>query len=123
MFAQNVVFTAEAGSNKICMREKVQVQYIIKDAENLRSITRPYDTNFIVVGGPYQMQNISTSFVGQKSVQSTCITLTYMMMPKHEGIFSIPPVIAKDAAGHTYQSNAVIIQVTGSSPGHSSASR
>ena len=52
IYAQAVVFTAEAKSNKICLRDKVQLQYTIKDAVNLRSITKPYDTDFIIVGGP-----------------------------------------------------------------------
>lgn len=122
IYAQNVVFTAEAKSNKICLREKLQLQYIIKDAVSLRTITKPYDTDFIIVGGPYEMQNTSTSYVGAKAVQSSSISLTYMMLAKHEGIFVIPPVVARDSAGHIYQSNAVTIQVV-SPPQNSSASR
>jgi hypothetical protein len=120
--AQTVVFTAETKSNKICLRDKVQLQYTIKDAVNLRSIAKPCDTDFIIVGGPYEMQNTSTSYVGTKAVQCSSISLTYMMIAKREGIFIIPPVTAKDSAGHTYQSNAVTIQVVGP-PQHSSASR
>jgi hypothetical protein len=44
-------------------------------------------------------------------VTSQSISLTYVLQPKHEGTFTIPPAIAKDAAGHTYQSNPITIQV------------
>jgi hypothetical protein len=46
-----------------------------------------------------------------RTVQSQAITLTYVIQPKHEGTFTIAPIIAKDATGHTYQSNTITIQV------------
>ena len=44
-------------------------------------------------------------------VQSQAITLTYVIQPKTQGTFTIPPISAKDAAGHTYLSNSITIQV------------
>ena len=110
-FAQNVVFTAVAGANKIGVKDQVQVQYTVRDAQNLQSISNPASPDFAIVGGPYQSQSSNTSIVGNKVTQSQSISLTYVIQPKHEGTFTIPPVVAKDAAGHSYQSNALTIQV------------
>jgi hypothetical protein len=103
--AQNVVFTAVAGANKIGVKDQVQVQYTITDAQNLQTVSRPAGDDFAIVGGPYQQQSSNTT------VTSQSLVMTYVLQPRHEGTFTIPPVVAKDAAGHTYQSNALTIQV------------
>lgn len=110
-FAQNVVFTAVAGSNKIGIKDQVQVQYTIRDAENLQTVTHPSDADFIIVGGPYQSQTSNTQISNGHYVTSSAISLTYVLQPRKEGTLTIPPVTAKDAEGHTYQSNALTIQV------------
>lgn len=109
--AQNVVFTATAGADKIGMKDQVQVQYTVTDAQNLQSITNPSTADFAIVAGPYQQQSTQVNVVGNKMVQSSSVSLTYVLQAKHEGTFTIPPVTAKDAAGHTYQSNPVTITV------------
>ncbi len=111
VWAQNVVFTAQAGASKIGVRDNVQVQYTIRDAQNLQSITPPNSPDFNIVQGPFQSQSSSTQISGNRAITSQSISLTYVLQPKHEGIFTIPPVLAKDAAGHTYQSNALTITV------------
>jgi hypothetical protein len=110
-FAQSVVFTATAGANKIGIKDQVQVQYTIRDGQNLQTVTNPSDADFVIVGGPYQSQSSSTQISGNRYVTSQSISLTYVLQPRHEGTFTIPPVTAKDAEGHTYQSNALTIQV------------
>jgi hypothetical protein len=110
-WAQNVVFTATASSNKVGVRDQVQVQFTLRDADNPQSITSPASDDFAVVGGPYQSTSSNTSISGNKMVTSQAITLTYVLQPKHEGTFTIPPVVAKDAAGRSYQCNALTIQV------------
>lgn len=109
--AQNVVFTAVAGANKIGIKDQVQVQYTIRDAQDLQSVTNPSDADFIIVGGPYQSQSSNTSITGNKVVTSQSLSLTYVIQPRKEGTFTIPPITARDAAGHQYQSNALTIQV------------
>lgn len=110
-WAQNVVFTAMVGANKIGTKDRVQIQYTVKDAQNLQTLSPGLSPDFAVVGGPYQSQGSNTTIIGNKVVTSQSITLTYVLQPKREGNFTLPPAVAKDAAGHTYQSNAVNIQV------------
>lgn len=109
--AQNVVFSAAASASKIGVRDQVQVQFTLRDAENPQSITPPSTNDFAIVGGPYQSTSSSTQVANGHYVTSQAITLTYVLQPRHEGTFTIPPVIAKDAAGHSFQSNAITIQV------------
>ncbi len=109
--AQNVVFTAQASANKMGAKDNVQVEYTIKDAQNVQTMTPPAGNDFDVVQGPYTTHSVNSSFNGRTNVTSESITRTYILHPRHEGTLTIPPVIAKDAAGHTYQSNAVVIQV------------
>lgn len=110
-YGQNVVFTAQAGANKIGIRDQVQVQYTIRDAQDLRTVTNPSDADFVIVGGPYQSQSSNTSIMGNRVVTSQSISLTYVLQPRKEGTFTIPPITAKDGAGHAYLSNSVTIQV------------
>jgi len=109
--AQNVVFTAEAGAGKIGTKDQVQIQYTIRDAQNLQSVSRPSTSDFVITQGPFQSSSTNMSISGNRMVQSQAITFTYVIQPRHEGTFTIPPIVAKDAAGHTYQSNAISIQV------------
>jgi len=110
-WAQNVVFSATLSAPRIGVKDRVQVQYTVKDAQNLQSIAPSFGQDFVVAGGPYQSQGSSTTISNGHAVSSQSITLTYILQPRHEGTFTLPPAVAKDAAGHTYQSNAVQIQV------------
>lgn len=110
-WAQNVVFTATAGANKMGVKDQVQVQYTVRDAQNLQSIAPPASPDFIIVGGPFTSQSTQVNVANGRTVQSQSVSLTYVLQPKHEGTFTIPPVAARDAAGHTFQSNALTIQV------------
>jgi len=110
-YAQNVVFTAVAEAEKIGVRDQVSVQYTIRDAEDLRTHTNPSDADFVIVGGPYTAHSSNTSFNGNRMTTSQSLTLTYVLQPRKEGTFTIPPIEIKDGAGHSYQSNPVTIQV------------
>lgn len=109
-YAQNVVFTGVAPS-KMGIRDQANIQYTIRDAQDLRTVTNPSDADFVIVGGPYQSQSSNTSISGNRVVTSQALTLTYTVQARKEGTFTIPPITARDAAGHAYQSNAVTIQV------------
>jgi len=110
-WAQNVVFTATASAGKMGIKDQVQVSYTVKDAVDLKSINSGPTDDFIVVAGPYQSTSSSMIFDGGRHVQSQSVTLTWVLQPKHEGNFTIPPGTARDAAGHIYQSNPVSVQV------------
>jgi len=120
IYAQNVVFIAEATPNRVGVKDKVQVQFMISDAPHLQTITPPASTDFLVIAGPYQQQTVNRSMNSDKVVQSVSVTLTYMLQPRSEGTFTIPPATARDASGRVYQSNPLTIQVV---PGSISQTR
>ncbi|OJW83637.1 MAG: hypothetical protein BGO69_04895 [Bacteroidetes bacterium 46-16] len=109
--AQNVVFTANASADKIGLKDRLQVTYTIQNVPNLQSIDRISSDDFEIVGGPFSSQSTSVSIAGNRTVQSVRVSLTYILQPKHTGSLTVPSSSAKDAAGHTYQSNSIPIQV------------
>ncbi len=105
-WAQNVAFIASAPS-KMGIKDKVQVTFTIRNVENLAGLKPNGFGDFIALEGPYGSDE--TEVVN--GVKSTSVTLTYVLKPKHEGKLTIPPAIAKDGAGHSYQSNPLTIEV------------
>ena len=114
-WAQTAVFSANASASKIGVQDQVQVDYTVQDVEDLRSITKPAFKDFDVIGGPYQRSSNNISIVGNRMVQSASITHSYILQPKKTGTLTIPPAIARDAAGHSYESNALTLQVVNGS--------
>ena len=111
VFAQNAYFGANASADKIGLQDRVQVTYTVQNIPNLQSIDKINSQDFTIVAGPYSSQSTNISMVGNRTVQSVSVSLTYVLQPKHTGSLTIPASIAKDAAGHAYQSNSIPIQV------------
>ncbi len=112
-YAQGVVFSAAASAAKIGIQDQVQVQYTIRDAENLQSLGPKKDIrrDFHIVGGPYQSSGSNISVINGKMTQSQSVTVTYILQPKRTGKLTIPEAIASDAKGDTYQSNSIPLEV------------
>lgn len=110
-WAQNAVFTANVSASRIGVQDQLQVDYRIENVSNLRSVSKPDFRDFVVVGGPFSSQSSNISIVGNKMIQSQSLTHSYILQPRKTGNLTIPPAFAKDAAGNTYESNAVTIQV------------
>ncbi|HRO43592.1 MAG TPA: BatD family protein [Flavipsychrobacter sp.] len=114
-WAQTAVFSANASASKMGEKDQIQVDYRIENVNNLRSISKPDFKDFVIVGGPFSSQSSNISIVGNKMVQSQSLTHSYVLQPRKTGTLTIPPAVAKDAAGNTYESNALSVQVvTGS---------
>lgn len=111
--AQDVVFSAGASAPKIGIQDQVQVQYVLKNAQNVQRLDPPAELtdNFDITGGPYQRQSTNMSIVNGKMSQSQSLTMTYTIKPKKKGKFTIPPGIAEDGNGDVYKSNSIKIEV------------
>jgi hypothetical protein len=110
--AQNVVFTAAASADKMGQQDQIQITYTIQNAQDLQTLTPVgLEKEFTVVSGPFQSQGSQTYYSNGKMTQTTSLSLTYVVQPKRTGNISIPGAIAKDAQGHSYQSNAMTIEV------------
>ncbi len=111
--AQDVVFSASASAAKIGIQDQVQVQYSIKDVDNLQSLgpDASIKQDFDVVGGPYSSQGSQVRIINGKMTQSKSVTITYILQPKHKGKLTIPAANAQDANGEVYTSNSIPIEV------------
>jgi hypothetical protein len=117
--AQNVVFSANANAGKIGVADQLTVTYTIQDVEGLQSIT-PSFKDFKVLGGPFQSQSSNMQVVNGRMTQSSSVSLTFVLQPRHTGRLTIPAAVAKDAGGHSYESNALDVEVV---PGSLAASQ
>lgn len=104
--AQNVSFIAAAPA-RMGIKDQAQLKVTISNVDNLVELRPSGFGDFRRVEGPFQSQSVS--FVN--GARSSSVTLTYIIVPTHEGKLTIPAAIAKDASGHTYQSNPVTIEV------------
>lgn len=109
--AQEVKFTATVDAEKIGVEDQVQLRYTVQDAVDLQTIAPGNFNDFQLLAGPFQ--SIQSSNIYGRS--SSSISLTYVLRPKHAGTLTISPAVAKDKAGHTYQSNSVTIEVVNGS--------
>ena len=109
--AQNVAFIASPSAAKMGIKDQIQVTFTIRNVDNLVELRPTNFGDFIHVDGPFQSQSMSFS----NGARSSSVTLTYVLQPKHEGKLTIPPAVARDAAGHAYQSNAMVIEVVAGS--------
>ena len=106
-WAQNVSFVAAPGTAKMGIKDQIQITFTIHNVDNLVELRPNGLGDFNRLAGPYQSS--SMSFIN--GAQSSSHTITFVLQPKHEGKLVIPPGIARDGAGHTYQSNPITIEV------------
>ncbi|PZF71388.1 BatD family protein [Taibaiella soli] len=110
-YAQEFVFSANVSAQKMGVQDQIQVTYTVTNMQKQAQFIAPAFNDFIVLGGPSQMQSNNTTVVGNKMVQTTSVSLTYLVQPKHTGSLTVPAAMLKDNEGHTYQSNAVKVDV------------
>ena len=111
-FGQCGLFGLSANAAKIGVKDPLQVTFTIRDMPNITDfVPVGIETDFKIIGGPYQTQSSNVTIVNNHSVQSVSIYICYILQPKHEGLITIHPGIAKDAGGHTFQSNPLMILV------------
>ncbi len=111
--AQNVVFVAQAATDKIGTEDRMEIVYTIQNAGDLQALNPPASLtkDFIIVQGPISSTFSNYSNVNGKVTSTQGINVTYVIQPRKTGNFILGPAVAKDAAGHTYQSNQLNIQV------------
>lgn len=112
IWAQNVIFTAQA-VNKAGIQDQLQLVYTIQDVNDLQSLNPPENLkrDFQIIQGPFTSRQTNMSVINGKMTQSQSLSLTYIIQPRRMGNITLPPAVAKDASGHTYQSNSLAIQV------------
>lgn len=106
-WSQNVVFVAAPSSTRIGVRDQLQITFTIRNLDNLAEMGPTGFGDFQLLQGPFQSQSVS--FVN--GARTSSMSVTYVLAPKHEGKLNIPPATARDASGHIYHTNPVVIDV------------
>ncbi|MDR1602489.1 MAG: BatD family protein [Tannerella sp.] len=105
--ADDVVFKASA-PEAVPMGEQFRLTYQINsEATELRA---PDMNDFEVLTGPHSSTSRNIQISGSSSTSVFSLTFTYILMPKSEGTFNIPPATIK-VKNSTYTSNALVIKV------------
>jgi len=106
-WAQDISFSATPSANKIGVNDPLQITFTISNVNGLKDFHPQGFGDFTPLQAPYREQSMSVGSGGS----SSSFSFIYLVKPNHEGTITIPPAIAKDASGHTYQSNAITVQV------------
>lgn len=105
--AADVVFKAAAPA-AVVMGEQFRLTFTVNaEGKDLRVQEL---ADFDVLMGPSQSTSYSSSWVNGQSSSETTVTYTYILMPKKEGTFNIPPATIK-VKGANYTSNALAVKV------------
>lgn len=102
LYAQQ--FTASVSKSTVGVGEQFQIDFVLNG--NGSNFSPPSFSDFQNAGGPYQ----SSSFQSINGVNSQSITLTYVLIPKKEGTFTIGPATIH-SGGKTLNSNPITIKV------------
>lgn len=100
---QEVSFVAAPSANKMGVKDMIRITFTVRNVNGIREFRPQGFGDFTPVNGPYQ----STSIING----AASFSIAFDIQPRHEGKLTIPPCLAKDASGHTYQSNAVSVEV------------
>jgi len=97
-------FTAAVSKSTVGVGEQFQIDFTLTG--NGSNFSPPSFSDFQNAGGPYQ----SSSFQSVNGVNSQSITLTYVLIPKKEGTFTIGSATIH-SSGKTLSSNSVTVKV------------
>lgn len=105
--AQTVTFRASAPET-VVMGQQFRLSFVVNaEGKDFRAQEMP---DFEVLMGPSQSKSHSTSIVNGAVSSETTITHTYVLLPKKEGTFTIPPASIK-VKNANYTSNGLTIKV------------
>lgn len=105
IFTQEVSFVASSSANTISMGDQFEVTYTLNG--NGKNFKAPNFEDFLVLSGPNQSQSIQ--IINGRLSQT--ISYSFILQPRSEGKFVIPPA-SIEVDGKKIQSNSLNIEVT-----------
>ncbi len=112
--AQEIVFSAQVNTQKLGLKDQLQVTYTLSNAPGATNFQAPSFSGFSIVGGPYQSNSSSISIINGQTRQVSSVSLSYVLEPIKTGSFTIPPARV-EVNGKTVSSNTVTVQVVNGS--------
>lgn len=107
-FAQSEVAFKAMAPGSVAMGEQFKLVYSIN--AQARDLQTPDLSDFDVLFGPATTEFTSMNYTNGKATNEYSLSMTYTLMPKKEGTFTIGPASIK-AKGANYSSNALTIKV------------
>lgn len=107
-FAQSEVIFKAMAPGSVAMGEQFKLVYSIN--AQARDLQTPDLSDFDVLFGPATTEFTSMNYTNGKATNEYSLSMTYTLMPKKEGTFTIGPASIK-AKGANYSSNALTIKV------------
>lgn len=107
-FAQSEVAFKAMAPGSVAMGEQFKLVYSIN--AQARDLQTPDLSDFDVLFGPATTEFTSMNYTNGKATNEYSLSMTYTLMPKKEGTFTIGPATIK-AKGANYSSNALTIKV------------
>lgn len=105
--AADVIFKASV-PQAVVMGQQFRLSYTVNaEGKDLRA---PELSDFEVLIGPSVSNSMSTQIINGNVTTETSLTFTYVLQPKKEGTFNIPPATIK-VKGSNYTSNALSVKV------------
>lgn len=104
--AQGIVFSTHVPESKMGTEERIQIRYVIENAESMRNFELTESRDFKLIGVPASARNISM-MNGEIKIS---ISITAVFEPLRTGKLTFPSVIA-DVKGTRIQSNKQSIDV------------
>lgn len=108
IFADDVTFVASAPKS-VVLNQHFRLTYTV-NTTNAKEPQIADMPEFDILSGPNISTQQSYSSVNGKMTSSASVTFTYILMPKSEGNFTIPPAKV-EVKGEEYTSNSVDIKV------------
>ena len=108
IFADDVTFVASAPKS-VVLNQHFRLTYTV-NTTNAKEPQIADMPEFDILSGPNISTQQSYSSVNGKMTSSSSVTFTYILMPKSEGNFTIPPAKI-EVKGEEYTSNSVDIKV------------
>ena len=108
VIADDVTFVASAPKS-VVLNQHFKLIYTV-NTSNAKEPQLTDIPDFDILSGPNISTSRNFSYVNGKATSSTTVTFTYILLPKSEGTFTIPPVKI-NAEGKDIASNSVTINV------------
>jgi hypothetical protein len=109
--AQDIIFSANIGGQKVGLKDHLQVTYTIDNAPDLESLEPAPSKDFTIVGGPMDARSNSLSVSNGRRIQKSSFSRTFILQPKRTGKLTVPAGIARTTDGRTFRSNAPGVEV------------
>ena len=109
--AQDATFTTSVDRNRVAIGEQFEITFTLNGSSSGSNFRPPSFNDFLTLSGPNQSTNMQ--FIN--GAMSASVTYSYVLQPRAEGKFVIPPAFINHG-GKQLQTQPITIEVTKGAP-------